>query len=50
LLEELIKWRDSAEKVEDRDRPSEKLGFMFMELARKITNHSFFRNYPLELK
>lgn len=21
-----------------------------MELARKISNHSFFRNYPLELK
>lgn len=50
LLEELIKWRDSAEKVEDRDCPSEKLGFMFMELARKITNHSFFRNYSSEIK
>jgi hypothetical protein len=46
----LIKWRDSAEKVEDRDYPSEKLGFMFMELARKITNHSFFRNYSSEIK
>lgn len=26
---------------------SEELGKMFMELARKISNHSFFRNYTL---
>ena len=50
LLEEMIKWRDSAEKVEDRDKPSEELGRMFMEIARRITNHSCFRNYPAELK
>lgn len=29
---------------------SEELGKMFMELVRKISNHSNFRNYPLELK
>lgn len=50
LLAEMIKWRDSAEKVEDRDKPSEELGRMFMEIARRITNHSCFRNYPPELK
>lgn len=26
---------------------SEELGKMFMELARKISNHSFFRNYTI---
>ena len=29
---------------------SEELGKMFMELARKISNHSFFRNYTIEMK
>ena len=44
LMEELLKWKNSAKKVEDRVL-SERLGLMFMEIARKITNHSFFRNY-----
>lgn len=50
MLEELTKWRDSAEKVEDRCVPSDELGRMFMEIARRISNHSFFRNYTLEVK
>lgn len=62
LLEELVKWRDSNKEEEQKvlaaggkinytERViSEKLGFMFMELAKKITNHSSFRNYPIEIK
>jgi len=62
LLRELIKWRDSNKEEETKrqskglpiiyeDRTiSEELGKMFMELARKISNHSFFRNYTLEMK
>lgn len=29
---------------------SEKFGCMMMTIAQKVSNHSFFRNYPLELK
>ena len=49
LMEELLKWKNSAKKVEDRI-PSEKLGLMFMEIARKITNHSFSRNSPMHVR
>ena len=49
LLAELIKWRDSAKKVEDRII-SEELGRMFMALTAKILNRSEFRNYSRELK
>lgn len=49
LIAELIKWRDSAEKVEDRVI-SEKFGTMLMKISEKILNHSNFRNYPHELK
>lgn len=49
LQAELIKWRDSAEKPEDRII-SEELGKMMIMIADKLLNHSSFRNYPLELK
>jgi uncharacterized protein (UPF0216 family) len=49
LQAELIKWRDSAPKVEDRVI-SEELGRMLMAIANKILNHSNFRNYDKELK
>lgn len=49
LLEELIKWRDSAQKPEDRII-SERLGKMMIMIADKLLNHSSFRNYPLEVK
>lgn len=49
LQAELIKWRDSAEKVEDRI-PSEELGKMIIAIGRKLLNHSSFKNYPQELK
>lgn len=49
LLEELIKWRDSAKKPEDRI-VSEELGQMLMHMADKLLNHSNFRNYSKELK
>lgn len=29
---------------------SERFGMMIMQIAQKISNHSYFRNYPLELK
>jgi len=45
----LIKWRDSAEKPEDRVI-SEELGKMMIMIADKLLNHSSFRNYPLEVK
>ncbi len=49
LQAELIKWRDSAEKPEDRII-SEELGRMMIMIADKLLNHSSFRNYPLEVK
>lgn len=49
LLAELIKWRDSAEKPEDRII-SEELGKMMIMIADRLLNHSNFRNYPLEVK
>lgn len=49
LQAELIKWRDSAEKVEDRII-SEELGRMIMAIGNKLLNHSSFRNYPKEMK
>lgn len=50
LLRELEKWRDSGPTYETRTKPSDDLGRMFLELARKISNHSNFRNYTLEMK
>lgn len=49
LLEELIKWRDSSDVIENRVI-SERLGEMFMAIGKKLLNHSNFRNYPQELK
>ena len=49
LHAELVKWRDSAEKVEDRVL-SEELGKMLIAIADKMLNRSEFRNYPKELK
>ena len=49
LHAELVKWRDSAEKVEDRVL-SEELGKMLIAIADKMLNISEFRNYPKELK
>lgn len=49
LQAELIKWRDSAEKPEDRII-SEELGKIMIMIADKLLNHSSFRNYPLEVK
>ena len=49
LHAELVKWRDSAEKVENRVL-SEELGKMLIAIADKMLNRSEFRNYPKELK
>lgn len=49
LLAELVKWRDSAEKVEDRII-SEELGKMMIAIGTKVLNRSEFRNYSKELK
>lgn len=49
LHAELVKWRDSAKKVEDRVM-SEELGRMLMAIADKMLNRSEFRNYSKELK
>lgn len=49
LHAELVKWRDSAEKVEDRVL-SEELGRMLIAIADKMLNRSEFRNYSKELK
>ena len=49
LLAELIAWRDSAEKVEDRVI-SEKLVLTIQHIAKKLTNHSNFSRYSNELK
>lgn len=49
LITELEKWRDSAEKIEDRII-SEELGKMIIAIGEKMLNRSEFRNYPKELK
>lgn len=49
LHAELVKWRDSAKKIEDRVL-SEELGRMLIAIADKMLNRSEFRNYPKELK
>ena len=49
LQAELIKWRDSAKKIEDRTI-SEELGRMLIAIADKMLNRSEFRNYSKELK
>ena len=49
LQAELIKWRDSAEKPEDRIL-SEELGKMIIAIGNKLLNHSSFKNYSKELK
>lgn len=49
LMEELIKWRDSATDPKER-RPSEEFGKMIMDIAERLTNHSCFRNYPYHIK
>ena len=49
LYAELVKWRDSAEKPEDRVM-SEELGRMMIAIGTKVLNRSEFRNYTKELK
>jgi len=49
LIAELEKWRDSAEKPEDRII-SEELGRMMMNVGEKMLNRAEFRNYSKELK
>lgn len=49
LIAELEKWRDSAEKPEDRII-SEELGKMIIAVGQKMLNRSEFRNYSKELK
>ena len=49
LIAELEKWRDSAEKPENRII-SEELGKMIIAIGEKMLNRSEFRNYPKELK
>ena len=52
LLAEMYKWRDSLSDPdpEKRGKPSEEMGRMLLLIAERISNHSFFRNYPKELK
>ena len=49
LQAELIRWRDSAKKLEDRTM-SDELGRMLMAIGDKVLNRSEFRNYTKELK
>ena len=49
LTKELVKWKNSSKKVEDRTI-SEELGEMFLKIGNKMLNHSNFRNYSPELK
>lgn len=49
LQAELVKWRDSAEKLEDRII-TEELGKMLLAIGTRLLNHSNFRNYTKELK
>ena len=49
LTEELIKWRDSDPDPEKRVA-SNNLGLMIKHIATKLSNHSNFRNYPIDIK
>lgn len=49
LLDELLKWRDSAEKPEDR-QPSERLGELLIKLHDRILCHKNFIGYRQDLK
>lgn len=49
MIAELEKWRDSAEKPEDRII-SEELGRMIIAVGEKMLNRAEFRNYSKELK
>jgi hypothetical protein len=49
LLKELKLWRASSPDPNERII-SEKLALIMMSIAKHITNHSFFRNYPKEMK
>lgn len=49
LQEELLNWKKSSKKIEDRII-SEELGKMLMAIGNKLLNHSSFRNYSKELK
>lgn len=49
MIAELEKWRDSAEKPEDRVI-SEELGKMIIAVGEKMLNRAEFRNYSKELK
>ena len=49
MTKELVKWKNSSKKVEDRTI-SEELGEMFLKIGNKMLNHSNFRNYSPELK
>ena len=49
LLDELKKWRDSAEDV-DKRQPSEYLGKMILDIATHYMGHSNYVRYPKEVK
>lgn len=49
LIAELEKWKNSADRVEDRII-SEELGRMIIAIGEKMLNRSEFRNYSKELK
>lgn len=50
LLKELKLWRASCPENPKERVISEKLALIMMSIAKHITNHSFFRNYPKEMK
>lgn len=49
LLEQLQIWHDSAEDVEARKIPEE-FGKMILMIAKRLSNHSNFKNYPYDVK
>lgn len=48
IYAEWVKWRDSAERPEDRTIP-ERLGLIVHEIAWRMANSSKYRGYPLAL-
>ena len=49
LTDELIKWRDS-DPDPDKRMASNELAIMINNIATKLSNHSNFRNYPIDIK
>lgn len=50
ILEELDKLKDKDGNIDPTKTPSEEFGKMILMIAKRLSNHSNFKNYPYEVK